>query len=139
MTEKEWSPANILDVFGDSIARAALVLASDQPVTVKDLADQLDVSDPTIYRRIDPLVEANLLREHQQVDAKGNQPCRYETMLEQVTFEVGTDGYTVDIQVKQNLVEDFESMWSDLETVSHGVSSTPQTGPSRSHEGSDVS
>ena len=140
MPDKEWSPTNILDVFGDPIARATLVLANDQPVTVKDLADQLDVSDPTIYRRIDPLVDANLLQEHQRIDKDGNQPSEYETMLDEVTFKVDTNGYTVDIQVRQDLAEDFESMWSDLEHIRQRVDSIPQTRPTRSgDQGRDLS
>lgn len=140
MAEKEWSPGSILDVFGDRIARATLVLASGQPVTVQDLADQLDVSDPTIYRRIDPLVDANLLRERQRIDDDGNQPTEYETMLEAVTFAVETSGYTIDIQVRQDLAADFEAMWSDLERVGQRADD-PSGSPSfRSHDrGGDLS
>lgn len=128
MTGKEWSPGNILDVFGDPVARATLVLASDEPVTVKTIANQLDVSDPTVYRRVDPLVDANLLRKRQRIDERGNQPCKYETMLERVTFEIQTGGYTVDVQVKQDLAEDFESMWTDLERTGSRINGSLRTG-----------
>lgn len=131
MGEKEWCPANVLDLFGDPIARALLVAASKEPVAVKDLAAEFDVSDPTIYRRIDPLVEANLLKEYRKLDENGNQHCEYETTLDRAVFEVSEDGYTVDIQVEQDLSEDFESMWSDLETGSRGTDgsrSTPSEG-----------
>jgi len=82
MADTEWSPANILDVFGDSIARATLIIASEQPVTVPDLAEHLDVSPPTVYRRVGPLVEANSLREHRRIDATRNQPTADETTLD---------------------------------------------------------
>lgn len=118
MGEKEWCPASILDVFGDSIARATLVIASEQPVAVPDVAEWLDVSEPTVYRRIDPLLEANLLEECRRIDADGNQPNQYRTILDEVTFSIEDSSYTVDIQVNQDLSDDFESLWSDLETAS---------------------
>lgn len=121
MGDKEWSPANVLDVFGDPVARATLVLASGQPMTVQDLADRLGVSDPTIYRRIDPLVDANLLCETKRIDEKGNQPTVYETVLDEVTFSIDADGYTVDMQVREDIAADFESLWSDLESESESA------------------
>lgn len=115
MPDKEWSPANILDVFGDPIARATLVLASERPVTVNDLADRLDVSNATIYRRIDALVDANFLQKYPQIDGRGNQPNEYRTLLDEVSFRVDMTGYTVDIQVQQDLADDFDSIWTDPE------------------------
>lgn len=115
MGNKEWSPGNLLDVFGDSVARATLILAREQPRTVPELADQLNVSDPTVYRRTDALVESNLLKEHQQIDRNGNRQTAYETILDEVTFKIDDDGYTVDIQVRQDLADDFEALWGDLE------------------------
>ena len=116
MSDKEWSPSNILDVFGDSVARATLVIADGGPVSVKEIAEHLDVSNPTIYRRIEPLVDANLLEERRRIDTDGNQHKEYVTILEEATFRIDDDSYTVDIQVDQDLTDDFESMWSDLES-----------------------
>lgn len=116
MSEKEWSPANVLDLFGDSTARAILLLANRDPVAVSELAEALDVSTPTVYRRIGPLVDANLLEERRRIDQDGNQHKVYETILDEVTFKIRGDSYTVDTQIDQDLAEDFESIWSDLES-----------------------
>lgn len=115
MGDKEWSPANILDVFGDRVARAILVLSSQEARSASEIADQLNVSEPTIYRRIDELVGSDLLREHHRIGGDGNQYKIYETILDEVTFSIEDDGYTVDLQVKQDIADDFEAMWSDLE------------------------
>ena len=117
MGDKEWSPSNVLDVFGDPIARATLVIANSGPVSVKEIAEHLDVSNPTIYRRIEPLVDANLLEERRRIDTDGNQHKEYETILDEATFSIDGDSYTVDIQVDQDLTHDFESIWSDLESA----------------------
>lgn len=119
MGQKEWRPSNVLDVFADTVARNTLVLANGQPVSANKLAETLDVSPPTIYRRIDPLVDANLLKELHRVDPDGNQHKEYETVLEEVTVAIENDGYAVDIQVDRDLTDDFEAMWSDIESTSY--------------------
>jgi uncharacterized protein YdhG (YjbR/CyaY superfamily) len=124
MADKEWRPGNVLDIFGDSIARATLVIANDRPVAVKELAEELDVSNPTIYRRIGPLVDANLLKEHHRAGPNDTQHKEYETMLNEAVFSVEDDGYTVDIRVRQDITDDFDSIWSDLERVGHAVDSS---------------
>lgn len=115
MVEKEWTPASLLDVFGDRIARATLVVANQQPRSVEDIANTLGVSKQTIYRRVDELVDSDLLKEHQRFGPDGNQRVEYETIMDEVTLTVDDDGYTVDVQVRQDLSEDFGDMWSDLE------------------------
>ena len=139
MGDKEWRPENVLDVFGDAIARATLVVANDRPVAVKDLATELDVSHPTVYRRVDPLVEANLLKEHQRVDATGNQHKEYETMLDEATFVVEDDGYTVDLQVREPLVDDIDSICADLERTKESVDESRRTVSGRDEFGADAS
>lgn len=47
--------------FEDDAARTILAETSTQPMTVNELADRLDVSKPTIYRRIERLEEYDLL------------------------------------------------------------------------------
>jgi predicted transcriptional regulator len=45
----------------DDTARTILAETSSQPMTVNELADHVDASRPTIYRRIDQLEEYDLL------------------------------------------------------------------------------
>ncbi|MFB6353165.1 MAG: HTH domain-containing protein [Halobacteriales archaeon] len=115
MGEKEWDPSDVFDVFGDSLARRILVLASERPLSADDLAEQLDVSRPTIYRRVNALRNYDLLRERQQIDADGNHYQRFETTLKRVTLEIGDGGYDVSLTMRQRLAEQFESFWNDLE------------------------
>lgn len=117
MGGKEWAPANVLDVFGDPVARAALVLASEQPRSASEIADELGVSDQTVYRRIDELLDLDLVQEHRRIGENGNQYIEYETMLDAVTFAIDGGGYDVDLRMRQDLTDDFEAMWSDLESA----------------------
>lgn len=118
MGEKEWAPSDVFDLFGDSLARRILVLASDRPLSADDLAHQLDVSRPTVYRRINALMDYDLVRERQQIDAKGNHYQLFETTLQRITFEIDNGGYNIDLTMRQSLADQFESFWTDLEASS---------------------
>lgn len=125
MAEKEWSPSDVFDVFGDSLARRILVLASDRPLSADELADQFDASRPTIYRRLNALIDYDLLRKQQEINTDGNHYQVYETTLKRVTFEIEGGGYTIDMTVRQSLADQFESFWSGLEESRTGARGEP--------------
>lgn len=127
MAEKEWDPATVFDVFGDELARRLLVLASDRPVAVDDLADQLDVSEPTVYRRVNTLLEYDLVSEHQEVADDGNHYKTFETALKRAAFEIEAGGYNIDLELRQSLVDQFDAFWSDLERSGPGPRPDPAT------------
>lgn len=130
MGEKEWRPANTLDLFEDSIARAILILVNTNPAVVSELAETLDVSNPSVYRGIDPLVEANLLEERRQIDQAGNQHKIYKTILNEVTFKIEGESYTVATQINQDLADGFESMWLGLESTDRRNEPVERSNPS---------
>lgn len=112
---KEWTPENVLDVLGDEIARQILVVAIRDPVSADELADECDVSLPSVYRRVNALVEYDLVRERGALDEDGTQYTLFETRSERVTFEVDADGITAEIVPRRNLVDRFGDFWSDLD------------------------
>jgi DNA-binding transcriptional ArsR family regulator len=115
MGEKEWEASNIFDVFGDRLSRQILVLASSKSLAADDLASRLDVSEPTVYRRLNTLRDYDLLRVDHQIQANGNNYKTFETTLKRVAFEIEDGGYTIDLQVRQNLADQFESFWTSLD------------------------
>lgn len=120
MGEKEWDPAGIFDLFGDDLSRRILVLASERPLSADELASTLDTSHPTVYRRLNALLDHNLLREQQELDTDGNHYKTFETTLERISFEIDNGGYNIDLQMRQDLVEQFNDFWSDLSGSSIG-------------------
>jgi predicted ArsR family transcriptional regulator len=114
MGEKEWDPLDVFDLFGDGLTRRILVLASEHPMSADELARSLDTSHPTIYRRLNALIEYDLVTEHQQIDAEGNHYKMFETTLNRIAFEIDDGGYNIDIKLRQNLVDQFDDLWSDL-------------------------
>ena len=114
MSSSEWCPLDVLDVLGDPIARVALPIAGRESVAVPDVAEKLGVSAPAVYRRTEPLVEANPRNGHRRIDLDGNEHGEYETKLDEVTFTVEDGNCAVDVRVDRNPTDNFELMGPDL-------------------------
>lgn len=101
----EWNPQNVFDVLGSEEVRRILAFADDGPVSAQELADRLDASQPTIYRRINVCEEYDLLTEATRVDDEGNHRKVYQTNLQRACIEVADGGYDVTISLRHDLVD----------------------------------
>lgn len=135
MAEKEWNPSDVFDVFGDDLARQILVLASDRPVSADELADLLNVSEPTVYRRLNALLDYDLLTKQQQIDPEGNHYQTVETTLRKVVMEIEDGGYNVNLQMRQSIADQFTSFWSDLDQGRPDGTSAPEKQPDKELHG----
>lgn len=138
MAEKEWSPSNVFDVFGDDLSRRILVLASERPLPADELVEMLDVSRPTVYRRVNALIEQDLVVERQQVDADGHHYKTFETTLERISFEIDDGGCNIDIRMRRSLVDQFDALWLDLEEASPEEDLTAADGAERDGTSGDI-
>ena len=103
----EWDPETVFDVLGNEHVRQILVLASVKPVSAEELADHTDASQPTVYRRVNVLQEYDMLAEQRQLDDEGNHYKTYRTTLEAVCFAVEDGGFTVEVELRRDLVDQF--------------------------------
>jgi len=111
----EWDPEDVFEVLGNEHVRQILALADVRPLSADELAEHTDASLPTVYRRVDVLQEYDMIREETRIDDEGNHYKVYETALEQVCFEVANGGFTVNVELREDLVDKFSDFWSDLE------------------------
>lgn len=135
MADKEWTPSDVFDVFGDELARRILVLASERPMSADELSDLLNVSEPTIYRRLNALLNYDLLSQEQQLDPEGNHYQTVETTLQKVVMEIEDGGYNVNLQMRQSLADQFDSFWSGIEESQSDAIGEP--GPAGHSEATD--
>lgn len=112
---EEQDPETVFEVFGNEFARRVLVLASHDPVSAEEIADHLGVSLPTVYRRVNALVDHGFLHERPHVDGKGNQYKLFETAVKRIEFEVGNGQYELTVEFEQGLADRFEGFWEELE------------------------
>lgn len=110
----DWEPETVFDILGDEEARRILAAADVEPVSAQELADGLDVSEATVYRRVDACTEYDLLVERTRVDDDGNHFTVYENTLQQACVEIESGGYDVNIELRRDLVDQFNDFWRDL-------------------------
>ncbi len=108
-------PEEIIELVSREAPRCILAAASGRSCTAEELADECDVSTPTVYRHVDVLQEHGFLEETIRIDRSGDHRKAYETTLERVclTFEDGLVG--ADIHVRQDFIDKFSNFWSELE------------------------
>lgn len=129
MTEKQWDPDNIIEVLASSESRKILSAASVRPVSAEELNEIVNVSLPTVYRRINVLIEYDLLSEEQAIDPEKGKYKRFRTDLKEVRFAVSDGGFDVEVKLRRDTVDKFADMIGDLhegtESGSEQSSNTP--------------
>lgn len=90
-------PTEQLNVLGDECARTILVAASNEPLTAKELTAKTDCSSATVYRRLNDLMENELLTECIRFDSDGSHKTAYEASVGAV--HVNIDGEGIDVSL----------------------------------------
>ncbi|WP_049939541.1 ArsR/SmtB family transcription factor [Natronomonas pharaonis] len=112
--EGEQTIEDILDTIGDQHARDVLAAISREPRSAKELADECDLSLPTIYRRLEVLESNDLVVERTAVSGDGNHYNIYECNFDSTVIQLEDDEYKVRIYRRENLPDRFTQLWDDL-------------------------
>ncbi|MFC6864332.1 ArsR/SmtB family transcription factor [Halomicroarcula sp. GCM10025817] len=104
----------ILDTIGDSHARRVLAAISQEPRSAKELADECDLSLPTVYRRIEMLDEYDLVTDQTLVADDGNHYKVYESNFDSTVISLEDEKYRVRIYREENLPDRFSQLWDEL-------------------------
>jgi len=93
----------LIDLLSDEHARDILEAICLEPKSARDLASECDASRTTVYRRLNRLQEAGLVREQMAYDSDGHHRLRFRPAVEQVAIELGETGleveFTTDVSV----------------------------------------
>ncbi len=104
----------ILDTIGDQHARRLLAAISREPKDAKELAEECDLSLPTVYRRIEMLDEYDLITDETLVAEDGNHYKVYQSNFESTVISLEDDEYKVRIYREENLPDRFSQLWDEL-------------------------
>jgi len=104
----------ILDTIGDRHAREVLAAISIEPRSAKELAEECDLSLPTVYRRIEVLKDHDLVTDRTLVADDGNHYKIYESNFESTVISLEDDKYRVRIYREDNLPDRFGQLWDEL-------------------------
>lgn len=104
---------DVLDALGDPYARDVLIAVCRSARSAKELGDEVDHSIQTVYRRLELLEEAGLLRARTQVARDGNRYKLYESAFDSVLVSVD-DEYDLRIYRQEDTPGRFAGVWKAL-------------------------
>ena len=115
VVSEERSIEQVLDTIGDEHAREILAAISIEPRSAKELAEECDLSLPTVYRRIEILEEHELVKDRTLVADDGNHYKIYESNFDSTVISLEEEGeYKVRIYREENLPDRFSQLWDEL-------------------------
>lgn len=90
--------------------------ALTEPQTARSLLERCDIPRSTLYRKLDHLTDATLVREGTEIREDGSHASRYEIDFEKVVVSHNADvDLTVDIERPARSAEErLAEMWSEV-------------------------
>nr|WP_218155548.1 helix-turn-helix domain-containing protein [Halomicrobium zhouii] len=114
----------LLDLLSDDYARAILAVTSVRPMSAKQIAEECDMSQPTVYRRAQRLTEFDLLEEQTHVRTGGNDYNVYAATLSEFSMQLAEGSFEATVEsspppafpgdTEDDTADRFTKMWEHL-------------------------
>lgn len=108
------TPDVLLELLGEELVRQILAATSHEPMSAKDLSETCDVALSTIYRRVEDMIDSDLLVERTQIEADGSHHSVYEANVDHVDIDIDDGTIDVSVHVREDAAERFSRIWSDI-------------------------
>lgn len=104
----------ILDALEDPDCRDILCKTAE-PMTANELLDMCNIPRSTLYRKLNLLSTASLVREKHKVDSQGGRITKYEKDFDDITITMDKDRFSVTIErPPRNPDEHLANIWSRM-------------------------
>ncbi|WP_247006162.1 ArsR/SmtB family transcription factor [Halorientalis litorea] len=90
----------LLDLLGDEYVCDILRALAGGEMPARDIADQCEMSRPTVYRRLDRLTDAGVVESRVRPEADGHHRQGFRLALDEVAFRVREDGFDSSVRVR---------------------------------------
>lgn len=104
--------SDLIGLFDDEHVRSILAATSAEPLSAGELSDRCGVSVSTIYRRVDQLEDANLVREETRPRPDGHHESIYVSTLDR--FELTVRDGEMDWELErhhQDIADELTRLW----------------------------
>ncbi len=105
---------SVLDTIGDRRARHVLASIAHEPRSAKEIAEDLDLSLPTVYRRVEELEDHDLVTGTTEIASDGNHYRVFECAFDSTVISLDDGEYEVQIFREGNVPDRFATLWDDL-------------------------
>lgn len=108
--------SEVYALLDDEYARTILTSTNTTARSAKELSETCDASLPTIYRRVERLIDCGLLEEQTEIEDDGHHYSVYKARLKRLTVELEDDELTLKIeeQPTEDMADRFTNIWEDL-------------------------
>lgn len=93
---------------------AILVETTERERSADELADLVEASPSTVYRRIETLVDEGLLTERLQLDRQGNHYHVYQAAIRRVEARLEDGTIETHVERREDGVDRFVRLWEDI-------------------------
>ena len=114
-TDEKPALQDVLDALDDPACRA-VIRHLDEPMTAKELTTACDSSLSTVYRKLDLLSEATLVREQTEIRRDGQHTTQYALAFEEINVSLD-EARRIDVQIKRASAgpgERLSELWSEV-------------------------
>jgi DNA-binding Lrp family transcriptional regulator len=96
---------------------SSILGATDEPKSVKELSNELEIPIATCYRRVEELTEAGLLKlEDRVLSDERRRTSVYRRRVDEVRVQFTEVGYEVDVEERTQIKNKLDDVWR---TVTH--------------------
>lgn len=114
MGDEELSVEKVLDALGDTEARRILAVINPEALSAKEIGERLDLSLPTVYRRLDMLESRNLVVARTLVAENGNHYKVFECNFESTVITLEDEEFRAEVRHGEGIPERFSSLWEEF-------------------------
>ena len=111
---EERDTSAIFAILDDDYARAILEATRRDRLSAKALSQECNMSVSTVSRRVNTLLEHDLLIEHTHVDPDGHHYSEYEAQLDRVDVQLLESGFDVRIELREDAADRFTRIWDEM-------------------------
>ena len=114
MGDEDSSVEGVLEALGDAEARRILATINPEPLSAKEIGERLDLSLPTVYRRLDMLESLDLVAARTLIAENGNHYKVFECNFESTIVTLEDEEFDVEVAHQETLPERFSSLWDEF-------------------------
>lgn len=98
----------------DDVSRSILAATSVEPMSASELAAHCDVSEPTVYRRLERLQAADLVAEGTELDPDGDHYSVYSARFARLLVELKRGDYDVELALREDPADRFTRLFEGI-------------------------
>lgn len=115
MNGTESAENQLLSLLGDETVQRILTATDERSMSAQMLEARCDASLTTIYRRIEELLEHELLQVRTEVQSDGNHYKAYEARLKHLGVNLRDGALDVEVERRNDAPDRFRDIWDAMQ------------------------